>query len=194
MNRAIKKWPDPKNSPLPDCLAADLKLLFVGINPGLISAKTGHYYANPRNSFWRLLYESGLTPVLLKPDKDSRMPAFGYGLTDIVKRPSRGAADLKSGEFVSNRRRLLRLVRRFRPKAVCFNSKTAFEGYFGKGTCRRLGPQPVTLANRPVFVLPSTSPANAAIPLGVKRRYFKSLKVWLEKLTGASLNIVQGVA
>ncbi len=248
----------PRNPrrPLPDYLRPGLKLLFVGINPGLISAKAGHYYANPRNPFWRLLHEAGLTPVLLRPDEDSRMPSFGYGLTDIVKRPSRGAGDLKSEEFVTNRRRLLRLVRRFRPKAVCFNSKTAFEGYFGKprttdlrpwlwsrttsrpvaanriqgkkvvrdwgaalrgssehsprtrgvvsearlvrgsfphsrarrsvvrgkGACRRLGPQSVTLANTPVFVLPSTSPANAAVPLTVKRRYFRKLKAWLEQL------------
>lgn len=167
---------------LPDYLERRLKLVFVGINPGLISAAAGHYYANPRNPFWRLLHEAGLTPVLLRPDEDSRMPSFGYGLTDIVKRPSRGAGDLKGGEFVISRRRLLRLVRRFRPKAVCFNSKTAFEGYFGKGACRRLGPQSVTLANTPVFVLPSTSPANAAVPLTVKRRYFRRLKAWLEQL------------
>jgi len=172
-----------KNSPLPDYLASGLKLLFIGINPGLISAAAGHYYANPRNSFWRLLYESGLAAVQLRPDEDHRMPQFGYGLTDIVKRPSRGARDLASREFVANRTRLLRLVIRFKPRAVCFNSKTAFEGYFGKGVCRGFGPQPVTLANRPVFVLPSTSPANAATSLAVKRRYFRSLKAWLEEFS-----------
>lgn len=167
---------------LPDYLAPGLKLLFVGINPGLISAAAGHYYANPRNPFWRLLYEAGLTPVLLMPDEDAQMPSFGYGLTDIVKRPSRGAGDLKSGEFAASRQRLLRLVKRFKPYAICFNSKTAFEGYFGKGIFRKFGPQSVTIANVPVFVLPSTSPANAAIPLTVKRRYFKALKVWIETL------------
>ncbi len=167
---------------LPDYLAPGLKLLFVGINPGLISAAAGHYYANPLNPFWRLLYEAGLTPVRLRPDEDGRMVEFGYGLTDIVKRPSRGAGDLKSGEFAANRQRLTRLVRRFKPRAVCFNSKTSFEGYFGKGVFNGFGPQTVTLANRPLFVLPSTSPANAAVPLAVKRRYFKSLKRWLSML------------
>ncbi len=167
---------------LPDYLAPRLKLLFVGINPGLISAATGHYYANPLNPFWRLLHDAGLTPAQLRPDEDGRMIEFGYGLTDIVKRPSRGAGDLKSGEFAANRQRLTRLVRRFEPRAVCFNSKTAFEGYFGKGVFNGFGPQTVTLANRSVFVLPSTSPANAAVPLAVKRRYFKSLKRWLSML------------
>ena len=167
---------------LPDYLAPGLKLLFVGINPGFISAAAGHYYANPRNPFWRLLYEAGLTPVQLRPDEDGRMVELGYGLTDIVKRPSRGAGDLKSREFAANRQRLTRIVQHFEPAAVCFNSKIAFEGYFGKKAFCGFGPQPVTLANSPVFVLPSTSPANAAVPLSVKRRYFRNLQKWLEAL------------
>jgi len=169
-------------SPLPDYVATGLKLLFIGINPGLISAAARHYYANPRNPFWRFLYEARLTPLPLQPEEDCRMPEFGYGLTDIVKRPSRGAVDLAAHEFVANQRRLLKLVRRFKPRAVCFNSKTACEGFFGTGSCRQLGPQAVKLDNIPVFVLPSTSPRNAATPLIVKRRYFKALKRWLENL------------
>lgn len=167
---------------LPDYLAPGLKLLFVGINPGFISAAAGHYYANPLNPFWRLLYEAGLTPAQLRPDEDGRMVELGYGLTDIVKRPSRGAGDLKSREFAANRLRLKRIVQHFKPRAVCFNSKTAFEGYFGKKAFCGFGPQPVTLANSPVFVLPSTSPANAAVSLAVKRHHFRRLKSWLEKL------------
>jgi TDG/mug DNA glycosylase family protein len=167
---------------LPDYVVPGLQLLFVGINPGFISAAAGHYYANPRNAFWRLLHEGGLTPVRLRPDEDARMPTFGYGLTDIVKRPSRGAGELKAAEFVAGRRHLARLVKRCRPGAVCFNGKTAFEGTFGKRACRRFGPQAVRLAGAPVFVLPSTSPANAAVPLAVKRRYFRALKAWLETL------------
>ena len=68
---------------LPDYPAPGLKLLFVGINPGLVSAAAGHYYANPRNNFWRLLHESKITPVRLRPDEDARMPEYGLGLTDI---------------------------------------------------------------------------------------------------------------
>lgn len=174
--------PDQRYQPLPDYLAPGLKLLFVGINPGLISAAAGHYYANPRNTFWRLLHESGLTPLKLRPEHDHRLLEFGYGLTDIVQRPSRGAGDLKRAEFVAGRKRLVGHVKRFKPRAVCFNSKTAFEGYFGKGTCRRLGPQAARLGDRPVFVLPSTSPANAAVPLAVKRRHFRALKAWLKTI------------
>jgi double-stranded uracil-DNA glycosylase len=168
--------------PLPDYLAPNLRLLFVGINPGLRSAAAGHYYANPRNPFWRLLYEAGLTPVQLRPDEDSRILEFGYGLTDAVKRPSRGASDLRPHEFVTNRTRLMRTVRRYKPRAVCFNSKTAFEGFFGKSVFAGFGPQRIIVIGAPVFVLPSTSPANAAVPLAIKRGYFRALKDWLEKV------------
>jgi TDG/mug DNA glycosylase family protein len=173
----------PIHRPLPDYLGPKLRLLFVGINPGLISAAAGHYYTNPRNSFWRLLHESGLTEIRLRPEDDFRLPSFGYGITDIVKRPSGGAADLAFKEFVGGRRRLEQIVQQFRPSAVCFNGKTAFEGYFGKAVCKKFGPQRVLLAGTPVFVLPSTSPANAGVPLGVKLRYFKTLRRWLEKRT-----------
>jgi double-stranded uracil-DNA glycosylase len=168
--------------PLPDYLAPNLKLLFVGINPGLRSAAAGHYYANPQNPFWRFLHESGLTPVQLRPEEDSRMPEFGYGLTDIVKRPSRGASDLRTREFAGNRARLSTIVRRCQPRAVCFNSKTAFEGFFGKGVFGGFGPQHVTLEQAPVFVIPSTSPANAAVSPDTKRAHFRALKEWLEGL------------
>jgi TDG/mug DNA glycosylase family protein len=168
--------------PLPDYLAPNLRLLFVGINPGLRSAAAGHYYANPQNPFWRFLHEAGLTPVQLRPDEDARMLDFGYGLTDMVKRPSQGAADLRAHDFARNKSRLRRIVVTYNPRAVCFNSKTAFEGYFGKSTSSGFGPQQVTLEQVPVFVLPSTSPANAAIPLDVKRSYFKAVKNWLDTL------------
>ena len=165
---------------LPDYVAPGLRLLFVGINPGRVSASAGHYYANPRNSFWRLLHEGGLTPVPLLPHDDARLPTRGYGLTDIVKRPSRGARDLKRADFVAGRRKLTRLVKRLKPRAVCFNGKTAFEGYFGKAVFRRFGAQAARLADTPVFVLPSTSPANAAVPLALKRQHFRALKAWVD--------------
>lgn len=175
--RRTKTWHS-----LPDYLAPGLRLLFVGINPGLISAAAGHYYANSRNSFWQLLFEAGLTPVRLGPEQEASMLGFGYGLTDIVKRPSQGASELKSVEFAQGRERLLRMVRRYRPRAICFNGKTAFEGYFGKGKCSGFGLQSVTLDDRPVFVLPSTSPANAGVPLESKRRHFRNLKDWIDRL------------
>lgn len=169
--------------PLPDHLRPGLKIVFVGINPGLMSATAGHYYANPRNPFWRLLHESGLTPARLAPVEDARMLEFGFGLTDIVKRPSRGVGDLARREFYRGKKVLEKKLLRVRPLIVCFNSKSAFAGFFGRDVFRRFGRQPVRIGRARVHVLPSTSPANAAVPISAKRRYFLGLKKWVQQIT-----------
>ena len=165
--------------PLPDYLGPDLDIVFVGINPGVISAKAGHYYANPNNSFWRCLYVAGLTQGLLTPAEDYRLPAYGYGLTDIIKRASRGARELRSEEFRQGRIILEQKLLRCRPRIVCFNGKTALVGFFGEEPFRGYGRQHVTIGRSQVFVAPSTSPANAHFPLAAKTRYFVILKRWL---------------
>jgi len=169
---------------LPDYLQRGLKLVFVGINPGLMSATAGHYYANPRNPFWRLLHEGRLTPVRLSPQEDDRILEFGYGLTDIVKRPSRGVGELVPREFREGKKVLKEKLLRIRPLIVCFNSKSAFVGFFGRDAFRAFGRQRVRIEQARVYVLPSTSPANAGVPLAVKRRYFLGLKRWLDELMG----------
>ncbi len=169
--------------PLPDYLRRGLKIVFVGINPGLISAKAGHYYANPRNPFWRLLHEARLTPDRLAPEEDARLLEFGYGITDIVKRPSRGVGELAQREFRDGRKTLEQKLLSVQPLIVCFNSKSAFVGYFGRESFRVFGRQKVRIGLSRVYVLPSTSPANAGVPLSVKRRYFRGLKKWLQQIT-----------
>lgn len=168
--------------PLPDYLRPGLDIVFVGINPGVISAKAGHYYANLNNAFWRCLYLAGLTPVLLAPADDQRILTFGYGLTDIIKRPSRGAHDLRSEEFQHGRAILERKLLGCRPRVVCFNGKIAFVGFFGEKPFRGFGRQGVTIGPSKVFVVPSTSPANAHFPFPAKRRYVATLKTWLSAL------------
>lgn len=187
-NRAIRSSELPGTlrahplAPLPDYLATGLDIIFVGINPGVQSAQAGHYYANPRNPFWRLLHRAGLTPRELRPDEDHLLLAFGYGLTDIVKRPSRGVADLRPPEFRRGRQILGEKLRVRQPLIVCFNGKTGFTNFFGPGICRRFGRQAVTIGASRVFVVPSTSPANAGTPVFAKLRYFHALRRWREDL------------
>ena len=169
-------------NPLLDYLRPGLDIVFVGINPGMISAKAGHYYANPNNGFWRCLRLARLTPVLLTPAEDSRMLTFGYGLTDIIKRPSRGVRELRVEEFRDGRVILEKKLSRYGPLVVCFNGKTAFLGFFGKGAFRGFGRQRVTIGPSKVFVTPSTSPANAHFSLAAKRRHFATLGAWLTAL------------
>ena len=167
---------------LPDYLAPGLDIIFVGINPGVQSARAGHYYANPRNPFWHLLYQAGLTPRELRPDEDHLLPTLGYGLTDIVKRPSRGVADLRPPEFRRGRQVLEEKLRARQPLIVCFNGKTGFANFFGAERFKRFGIQAVMIGASRVFVVPSTSPANAGVPVFAKLRYFRALRHWREDL------------
>ena len=168
--------------PLPDYLAPGLAIVFVGINPGERSARIGHYYGNPRNPFWRLLHEAGLTPRQLRPEEDRLLPTFGIGVTDIVKRPSRGVGDLRGAEFRRGRPALEAKLLAMQPRIACFNSKTAFVRYFGPGAFRRFGRQRMTIGPSRVFVMPSTSPANAGVPRVAKRRSFLALRRWRDAL------------
>ena len=154
---------------LPDYLAPGLDIIFVGINPGVQSARAGHYYANPRNPFWRLLYQAGLTPRELRPEEDHLLPTLGYGLTDIVKRPSRGVADLRPPEFRRGRQVLEEKLRARQPLIVCFNGKTA-----GRA-------EPVwRAAGYATAVLPSTSPAYTR-PMEEKLAAWRAVARFLEE-------------
>jgi TDG/mug DNA glycosylase family protein len=79
--------------PLPllrDRISAGVRVLFVGINPGVRSALTGHHFAGFSNRFWKLLHESGLVPEPISYEDDDRLPEWGYGMTNIVPRPTPG--------------------------------------------------------------------------------------------------------
>ncbi|OPZ94596.1 MAG: G/U mismatch-specific DNA glycosylase [Firmicutes bacterium ADurb.Bin419] len=105
---------------LPDLISDNLDILFVGYNPGTLSAATGHHYANKSNRFWKLLYESGLTPYKLSPEEDIRLLDFGYGSTNIVSRTTKSAKDITSSEFREGSAILKELIQRITPKIVCF--------------------------------------------------------------------------
>jgi TDG/mug DNA glycosylase family protein len=109
-----------KDKALPDIISGGLKILFVGFNPGMHSAREGHHYAGASNRFWRLLYESGLTPYRLSPDEDRKLLDFGYGSTNIADRPTRQAGELTAEELAEGCGSLARLVSDVRPEIVCY--------------------------------------------------------------------------
>ncbi|KAL2180198.1 uracil-DNA glycosylase-like protein, partial [Thermothelomyces heterothallicus CBS 202.75] len=113
---------------LPDALAPNLLVLFVGLNPGVETARTGHAYAHPTNLFWRLLHSSGVTPRLCAPAEDRQLPArYALGLTNIVARPSRNGAELSRAEMDAGVAVLEAKIRRWRPEAVCLVGKSIWE-------------------------------------------------------------------
>ena len=163
-------------SAIPDVLAPALRCVFCGINPGRVSAAAAAHFANPRNDFWRLLHDAGFTPRLYAPAEQFALLELGYGLTNAAYRTTPGSSDLRRGDF--DAARLERVARELRPRAVAFVGKEAYRGAFGERA--ELGPQPRSLGDSGLFVLPSTSPANAAVPYAERLHWFRALRAWLE--------------
>ena len=157
---------------LPDYLRKGMKLVIVGSNPGEQSARVGHYYAGRNNMFWPLLYDSGVVPEPLQYRDDKRLIEFGIGMTDMVKRPTRGIEELERQEFAEGRVLLGQKLEQFSPRIIAFNGKLVYEK-FAQRACK-LGLQKETIYGARVFVLPSTSGQNAT-GRGPKLRYFRQL-------------------
>ncbi|KAH8682451.1 uracil-DNA glycosylase-like protein [Xylariales sp. PMI_506] len=114
--------------PLLDVIAPNLLILFVGLNPGIQTARTGHAYAHPSNLFWKLLYSSGITPVPCKAEEDRTLPErFSLGNTNIVSRPSRNGAELSKAEMDEGVEILEEKARKWRPEVVCIVGKSIWE-------------------------------------------------------------------
>lgn len=148
---------------LTDRVGADLRILLVGINPGVRSALTNHHFAGYSNRFWRLLHESGLTPELLAAEDDVRLPEWGLGVTNLVARPTPGIDTLEPNEYVDGLKILRRKVRRWKPEVIALVGVTLFRVIFSPPAAQRvtLGEQPVSFEGARVFVLPNPSGRNA---------------------------------
>ena len=167
---------------LTDRIRPNLDVLFVGINPGVQSALTGHHFAGFSNRFWKLLYESGLAPEPVTAKDDVRLPQWGYGVTNLVARPSPGIDDLKPAEYLEGWGALRRKIRRYRPRIVAFVGVTLYrvllpvlitepdaraclaEASARRRTAMRIcipGLQPFRIEGAALFVLPNPSGRNA---------------------------------
>ncbi|HSL64672.1 MAG TPA: NUDIX domain-containing protein [Gaiellaceae bacterium] len=168
----------PATSAVPDVLAPGLRAVFCGINPGRVSAAARAHFANPRNDFWRLLCDAGFTPTVLDPQQQFALLEHGYGLTNAALRTTPGSGDLRRGDFAAAAARLRALADDLRPRVIAFVGKEAYRGTFGERP--ELGLQERRLGDTALFVLPSTSPANAAVPWEERLRWFRALREWLE--------------
>jgi double-stranded uracil-DNA glycosylase len=162
--------------PLRDRIRPGVRVLFVGINPGIRSSLTGHHFAGFSNRFWKLLHESGLVPERIGYEEDDRLPVWGYGITNIVPRPTPGIDTLRPEEYVAGRARLRRKVYRYRPEIVAAVGVTVFRALFPsrKGAVR-LGLQTERIGASAVFVLPNPSGRNANFSYAEMLAAFQSL-------------------
>ena len=170
------------NHHLPDIVDYNLKILFVGFNPGLRSAETGHHYAGPSNNFWKLLFESGLTPYRLRPEEDVRLTGMGYGSVNIVDRPTRSASEIKAAEYRRGSEKLTGILAEYKPKIAC---------YLGIGVYRALtnmkdltpGLQEHSVVKGTLdFVCTSPSGLNR-MPYGEQLKCFKELKALADTIS-----------
>ncbi len=157
--------------------------LFVGINPGMRSAAIGHHFAGYSNRFWSLLFDAGLVPVRLKAEDDGRLPEFGFGITNLVRRATPGIGDLSRSEYEAGRRRLVATVHRFGPKVVVLVGVTLYRMLFGNTAeaAQPIGLRKETLGGVPVFVVPNPSGRNANYRYSEMLHAFQQLKAWLDQ-------------
>lgn len=151
---------------LPDYLAPGLDILLVGINPGAYSVRAGHYYARPGNRFWNAANRAGLFGEPLGPETDTRVLEFGIGLTDVVKRPTPTARDLRAADYRRWAPVLKEKIRRFQPRIVCFQGIGGYRNYLRHGEGHPAPPRPSpgrqarALESSAVFLVPSPSGLN----------------------------------
>ena len=150
---------------LQDRIKPGLRVLFVGINPGVRSAITGHHFAGYSNRFWKLLSDSRLVPQPITYEDDDRLPEWGLGITNLIARPSPGIGDLRPAEYVEAWSALNRKIRRYRPKVVALVGVTLYRALLPMLDCApaatAVGPQRMKIHGARLFVLPNPSGRNA---------------------------------
>jgi len=175
---------------LKDRIKPGVRVLFVGINPGVRSAVTGHHFAGYSNRFWKLLWESGLVPEPSTFEHDDRLPEFGFGITNLIARPSPGIDDLMPSEYIEGWHALDRKIRRYRPEILALVGVTLYraieplviaDAERPARAARRfrqvtLGPQAITVHDAEVFVLPNPSGRNANFSYAEMLDAFKLLR------------------
>jgi double-stranded uracil-DNA glycosylase len=179
MRNSKPSWQDLR---LTDRIGPGVRVLLVGINPGVRSAQTGHHFAGPSNRFWKLLSHSKLVPEPLAFVDDVRLPEWGLGITNVVARPSPGIDDLRPAEYLEGWRILEKKVEAFRPAILAFVGVTLYRALakvLGDPTVPLTiepGFQPPTIHGARIFVLPNPSGRNANFSYEEMLAAFRALR------------------
>ena len=178
--RARRRSPSPAeladaaDREVPDLIAADLRVLFCGINPSLYSAALQCHFGRPGNRFWPVLHRAGFTPRTLRPDEGDRLIAAGLGITNVVPRATARAAELSRDELAAGGEALRARIRRFRPRCLAILGITAYRQAFSRPKAI-LGRQPERLEGAALWVLPNPSGLNAHYQLPALARLYREL-------------------
>lgn len=167
---------------LPDFLQRDLSILSIGLNPSINSVKAGFYFATPTNRFWKALNQSELVSESVSPGLDGHyalLNEYEVGFTDVVKRPTPGASDLRAADFRYWAPLLEQKLLDLKPRVAWFHGKVAYTRFL-KMTGRSdkdisWGAQNLHIGQSKIFVSPNPSPANAAFSLEVLTEAYNEL-------------------
>jgi double-stranded uracil-DNA glycosylase len=165
---------------VPDIIAANLKVLFCGINPGLYTAAIGHHFGRPGNRFWPALYQAGFTPRLLTPYEERDLLEWGYGITNVVNKATVGEGELSREDLAEGGRRLVRLIQEYRPQYFALLGIGAYRTAFGKPKAK-LGRQDETIGRSVLWVLPNPSGLNAHYQIEDLAALFRELRESVEQ-------------
>ncbi|MFF4233006.1 G/U mismatch-specific DNA glycosylase [Streptomyces sp. NPDC001820] len=167
---------------VPDVVAGGLSVLFCGINPGLMTAATGHHFARPGNRFWPVLHLSGFTPRQFKPAEQEELLGHGLGITNVVARATARADELNDEEFRDGGRLLTAKVARLRPRWLAVVGVTAYRTAFGERKAK-IGPQERTIGRTRIWALPNPSGLNAHWTAQTMAEEFARLRAAAEEST-----------
>jgi TDG/mug DNA glycosylase family protein len=172
---------------LKDRIAPGVRVLFVGINPGVRSAQTGHHFAGYSNRFWKLLWDARLLPEPITYAEDHRLPEFGFGITNLVPRPTPGIDTLGADEYIAGWAALERKVKRYSPAVVALVGVTLWRAILPlldldavrrAEVAKRMPPgdMGVQIHDAHVFVLPNPSGRNANFTYDEMLGWFRRLR------------------
>lgn len=161
---------------VPDVIAPNLHILFVGINPGLYTAAVGHHFARPGNRFWPTLYAAGFTERLMAPHEERELLKDGYGITNIVNRATAAASELTAEELPAGGQLLEQKVQRYRPRCVAVLGVSAYRAAFHRPKAT-IGPQSEKLGGAKLWILPNPSGLNAHYQLADLAELFRELRL-----------------
>ena len=162
---------------VPDLIAKDLVVLFAGINPGLYTAAIGRHFGRPGNRFWPALYDGGFTPRLFSPFESDLLLDFGFGITNVVGRPTARAEELTNHELRAGGKRLAAKVRRWRPTVIAVVGIGPYRIISGNKDAR-VGLQQELFGGSHAWVLPNPSGLNAHYQPAALARLFRELRLW----------------
>ncbi len=150
-----------------DLLAPDLRLLFCGYNPSLVSGRSGYHYAHPGNRFWRVLFAAGITDRLYRPEEDARLLGFGIGFTNLCPRPTRRAEELTRREIRAGADALRAKLEHIEPSAVAYTGIGVYKWF--RATSK------VSWGVQEIAAVPGVTDIVVPSPSGLNRMRFEEL-------------------